>query len=251
MVGFRNDKRLKRERIISEREFPVTNIFYDKSHTYTVVDLSDKNIFTKYIKALTNFIVDKYESKILKRIINKNYPEIPNITVSEIIKQKEHEDSEERKNIIERVLKGYFLENKTASVEGIVNFRLAEYKQKLNNLAEDLVDIFYLNREYEDFIELLRYFVSVQKCRPKVIYIKVNEMAMYTVLDEEKHDITKEALIEIISLEDAENVAYDDLLISVLISLAPEKIVVENKENIRNKQLFETIEKVFEYVEYK
>ena len=236
---------------MSEREFPVTNIFYDKSHTYTVVDLSDNNIFTKYIKALANFIIEKYESKILKRIINKNYPEIPNITVKEIIQQKTDEDLDERKRVVEKILRGYFAENKSASVEGIVNFRLNEYKMKLNTLAENLVDIYYLNREYEDFIELLRYFVSVQDCRPEIIYIKVNEMAMYTVLNEKKHDITRQTLVEIISLKDAESVAYDDLLISMLISLAPKKIIVENKENIKNTQLFETIEKVFENVEYK
>lgn len=251
MVGFRNDKRLEREQILSEREFPVTSIFYDKNHIYTVVDLSDKCIFTKYIKTLAKFIIDKYESKILKRIINKNHPEIPNITVNEIIKQNKDEDLDKRKVIIENILKGYFEENNSASVEGIVNFRLNEYKNQLNSLADDLIDVYYLNREYEDFIELLRYFISIQDCRPELISIRVNELAMYTIFDKNGRDITRETLVDIISPKEAEEVAYDDLLISMLISLAPKKIVVERKENIQNLQLFETIEKVFENIEYK
>lgn len=251
MVGFRNDKALKREQIISEREFPVTNIFYDKNHTYTVVDLSDDDEFKRYIKALSNYIIDKYETKILKRIINKNYPEIPNITVNEIIKLREDEDDTDRKRVVENILKGYFLENDSANVEGIVNFRLYGYKKLLNSLAENLVDIYYLNREYEEFIDLLKYFISVQSQRPELIYIKVNEMAMYTIFDENRHDITRQTLIEIISPKEAETVAYDDLLISMLISIAPKKIVIENKENIKNNQLFETIEKVFDDVVYK
>ncbi len=251
MVGFRNDKRLKREQIMSEREFPLLNVFYDKNHTYTILDLSDRNMFFKYTKALADFIIKKYEAKILKRIINKNYPQIPKITVNEIIKLKDDESISERKMVIEKTLNGYFSENKSANVEGIVNFRLNEYKKQLKILAENLVDIYYLNREYDDFIELLRYFISVQDLRPEIIYIRVNEMAMYTVLDEKKHDITRQTLIEIISPNDAEKVAYDDLLISMLISLAPKKIVVVNRENIKNPQLFETIEKVFGNVEYK
>jgi hypothetical protein len=83
MVSFRNDKALKSEKILSGREFPVTNVFYDKNHTYTVVDLSDKCDFLRYIKALASYIIEKYESKILKRIIKKNNPEIQNVTVAE------------------------------------------------------------------------------------------------------------------------------------------------------------------------
>ena len=92
MVGFRNDKRLKRERIMSEREFPLLSVFYDKNHTYAILDLSDKNIFFKYIKALADFIVEKYEGKILKRIINKKYPQIPAIKANEIINQRDKEE---------------------------------------------------------------------------------------------------------------------------------------------------------------
>ncbi len=251
MVGFRNDNALKRERIISEREFPVRSIFYDKNHTYTVVDLSDYNEFERYIKALTDFIINKYEAKILKRIINKNYPEIPNIMMGEIIKLKDEESPNERKKVVEEILRGYFSENDSAIIEGIVNFRLHKYKKLLNATAENLVDIYYLNREYEDFIELLRYFISVQSSRAELIYIIVNEDSMYTVLDDKKCDITKEVLSELVPSEEVKNVAFDDLLISILISVAPKKIIVKNKKMIKNKQLFETIEKVFEDVKYK
>ena len=251
LVAFRNDKALMREEIISEREFPVTNIFYDKKHTYTVVELNNKSEFLRYIKALAEFIIDKYESKILKRIINKNYPEIPNVSVCEIIRLKDEDDKKERKRVVEKILEGYFLENDSGNVEGIVNFRLREYKKILNKMAERLVDIYYLNREYDDFIELLRYFISVQSTRCELVYIVVNDGAMYTVLDEEKNDITKKVLLELVPPEEIENVAFDDLLISMMISIAPKKIIIKNKEKIKNQQLFETLEKVFEKVEYK
>lgn len=250
MVGFRNDKALKHERILSEREFPVTSTFYDKNHTYTIVDLSDKDEFKRYISALAEFIVNKYERKILKRIINKNHPEIPKIVTREIISLKDDESSDERREVLEEILRGYFLENDSAIIEGIVNFRLQRYKKLLNATAENLVDIYYLNREYEDFIELLRYFISVQSVRAELVYIIVNNDSMYSVLDEQKHDVTREILSELVPPDEAKNVAFDDLLISILISVAPKQIVVKNKEMIKNTQLFETIEKVFENVKY-
>ena len=250
MVAFRNDKTLEREKIISKREFPVKNIFCDKNHIYAIMDLSNSCEFLRYIKALAAFIIEKYETKILKRIINKNYPEIPNVTVREIIKLNKDETIRERKRVVEEILKGYFLENNSANVEGIVNFRLARYKKILNEMAEKLVDNYYLNREYDDFIQLLRYFISVQSVRANIIYILVNDNSMYSILDENMCDVTNEILLELVPKDEVENISFDDLLISMLISIAPKKIVVQNKEKIQNKQLFETIEKVFENIIY-
>ena len=250
MVGFRNDKALKREEVMSEREFPVTNVFYDTHHTYAVIDLKDYRDFIRYIKALAHYVIDKYEGKILKKIIKKNYPEIPVTTICEIIKLKDDENKDERLRVVEDILKSYFLENKKGSVEGIVNFRLNEYKKRLGATAEDLVEIYYLNKEYEDFINLLKYFISVQNFRPELVYIVVNCDGIYTILDDKRKDITKETAAEIVSPKDADDIANDDLLISMLISLAPKKIIIENKEKIKNKQLFETIKKVFLNVEY-
>jgi len=251
MVGFRNDKTLMREKIISEREFPVKTVFYDEKYTYAVVDLSDKEVFDKYIEALSSYIVSKYEGKILKRTILKNYPDISPFMVSEIINLKDDIDDSKRIEVVENILKGYFSENSRGNLEGIINFRFCEYEKMLNSLADELVDIYYLNREYEEFIELLRYFISVQTARPSMIYLIVKEEGMYAILNENKEDITKRCMAEFLRPDEVTGVGYDDLLISLLITLAPEKIVVLNRENIKNNQLFETIEKVFLQVEYK
>ncbi len=251
MVGFRNDKFLKKAKIISEQEFPFVNIFYDITHVYTVIDFNDNDEFFRYIKALSEFIIDKYESKILKRIINKKYPDIPNAIVSQIIKSKDDDSLQERRRVVENILKGYFLENEIGNIEGIVTFRLNEYKSKLCDLADKIVDEYYLSREYDDFVDLLKYFISVQNTRAEIVYIVVNDEDMYSVLDEEKHDITKEVISDLVPQNEIKYVTYDDLLISMLISIAPKKIIVNNKEKIKNVQLFETVEKVFEKVEYK
>ncbi len=249
-VSFRNDKALASQNVVSRREFPIKTVFYDNNHTYAVVDLKKPEDFDKYIKALANYIINKYESKILKRIIQKNHPDIPHYTVNEIVKTKDEVDYNERVEVVENILKGYFKENKNCNVEGIVNFRFYEYKKVLNALSEDLVDIYYLNREYDDFIELLRYFISVQDSRPELIYLVVNRYGMYTILNEKRQDITNRCLSEFLRPEDIRNECFDDLLISIVITLAPKKILVENREYIKNKQLFETLEKVFEKVEY-
>ena len=250
-VGFRNDKNLKGSEVLSVREFPVEDIYSSGDRTYAVLDTADRLLLERYIDALSDYIIKKYEDKILKRIISKKYPDIPCITINEILKLKFDEDEKERKEVLSENLKGYFSENISGSVEGIVNFRLCNYKKHLSTLADEIVDLYYLNREYDDFIEMLRYFISVQSDRMDRIYIVVNEDGTYTVLDRMRNDITSESVSEIVNIDDTAELAHEDLLLSVLISIAPEKIIVENKEYIKNKQIFETVGKVFEQLEYK
>ena len=64
-VCFRKDKALASQKIVSEREFPIKTVFCDDAHTYAVIDLSEPHEYDKYIKALADYIVRKYESKIV------------------------------------------------------------------------------------------------------------------------------------------------------------------------------------------
>lgn len=250
-LSFRNDKTILNERIVSVQNFPVKTLICDKERMYATIDLGDEKIFDEYIKNLSLYIIKKYENKILKRIIKKNYPEMPAFAISELIELKKDTDVTPRLKTVEKILKSYFCDHREGNVEGIVRFRFFEYKKMLRNLADELVDIYYLNREYEDFVELLRYFVSVQNVRPELVCIKVLSNGRYVILDKDGEDITIKCIQEFASAEDINDVSLDDLLISILITLAPEKIIIENGENIKNIQLFETIENVFEKVEYK
>lgn len=250
-LSFQNDKTLLNERILSKGNFPVKTLVCDRERTYATIDLSDEKVFDEYIRYLSRYIIKKYEDKILKRIITKNYPEIPKYAIAEILTLKKETDIRPRQKTVEKILKSYFCDHKEGNVEGIVRFRFFEYKKILKELADELVDVYYLNREYEDFIELLRYFISVQEFRTELVYINVLPSGTYLIFDEKRNDITKECINEFVSNNEIKDASFDDLLISILITLAPTKIVVENKEYIKNVQLFETIEKVFEKIEYK
>ena len=70
------------------------------------------------------------------------------------------------------------------------------------------------------------------------------------LLDESGKNITKEIIRDLVPESELKNISYDDLLISMMISVAPKKIIVKNKENIKNKQLFKTLEKAFLNVSY-
>lgn len=256
-LGFRNEKALINEQILSEKEFLAEIIEESDERTKVYFAFGGNEIiFDRFITSLANYIIKKYERKLLKHILHTNFNELKNFKLQEIINYIGELESDKelgyfaRQKTVKNGLYDYFEEKNTANIEGLVVFRLNEYKRILNSVSERLLDIYMLNKEYEEFIGLLRYFVNVQTNRPNLIHIVVGDVGLYTVLNEKKEDITSECISDLVCPEELDVDNFDDLLISILITLAPEKIIVHNSEKIKNVELFGTMEKVFEKVIY-
>ena len=129
-------------------------------------------------------------------------------------------------------------------------FRLREYLKILERTAQKLLELHETEQEYKEFISLLKYFVTVQEERPRLTHLVIDEQCIYTLLDEKKQDITEKSIREFVYPLDATHENYDDLLLSVLITLAPRKLIVHRPENMQNKDLLDTIVSVFSNVEF-
>ncbi len=206
---------------------------------------------------LGDYIISQYEEKLISRIINSNYcyfnsmerGEILNLALK-IIKNEEKSFINSlfkmrRRNIIVRKLSEYFEYSNNLILEGFVNFRLKEYIKDLEDIVDRAVDDFLMDREYKEFIRLLRYFVEIQSPKYDTIHVIVEYDGKYTVLDEMKNEITNECIHEFINDIPEEEINYDDLLVSSLITFAPKKIVIHSKGQLKNKELLETIKNVF------
>ncbi len=71
-----------------------------------------------------------------------------------------------RRNVIVRKLMDYFENTDSLILDGFVNFRLKDYMKDLEEIVDKAVDDFLMEREYKEFIRLLRYFVDIQE--PKI-----------------------------------------------------------------------------------
>lgn len=207
--------------------------------------------------ALADYIIKQYEEKLLGRTINSNYcyfnsaekKEILNLAVRII----RNEDKNllnslfqlRRRNIIIKKLMDYFESSNTLVLDGFVNFRLKEYVKDLEDVVDKAVDDFLMEREYREFITLLRYFVEIQEPKFNVVHVISGFDNRYVLLDENHKEITNECIQEFVSEISEGEINYDDLLVSSLITLAPRKIVIHTLGQFRNKELLETIKNVF------
>ena len=207
--------------------------------------------------ALADYIISKYEEKLIARTISSNYCYFNSVEKKEILKlAKKIINSEDknllssifqvrRHNIIVKRLLDYFENSNSIILDGFVNFRLKEYIKDIEDIVDKAVDDFLMEREYMEFIRLLRYFVDIQNPKFNTVHVVINFDNKYILMDETKKEITDDFIQEFMNELSQGEINHDDLLVSSLITLAPRKIVLHGIEYFKNKELLETIKNVF------
>ena len=107
------------------------------------------------------------------------------------------------------------------------------------------MDDLLIEKEYGEFIRLLRYFVEIQEPKVDEIHVVVGEDNRYVLLDSSLRIINNDLLEDLAREISDKEISHDDLLISSLITIAPRKITIHESERIKNKELLITINTVF------
>jgi len=225
---------------------------------YTVKrPIGTKDISTeKFLDTLADDIIAEYEYRLLDRILKekgeRKQPYQKNAILSLLPSVQNHAcfGATKRKEALKKDLTSYFSEHDSANVPGLVRFRLRRYLLLLEQTAEYLEEVYFSNREYDEFIALLKYFVFVQNGRPAMLHLVMEKNGSYLIYDEKRQNITKRCMKEWLSEENVPTENMDDLLISILITAAPERIVIHGVEDVQNQELLETIRNVFDKTEY-
>lgn len=188
----------------------ICNIDEDKTlikrsvHSYDLLKIHVSN-------ALADYIIKKYEEKLIARTINSNYCYFDITEKNEILnfalRIMRNDDKVflnslfqiRRRNLIIRRLTEYFEGSNTLVLEGFVNFRLKEYVKDLEEVVDKAVDDFLMEREYKEFIRLLRYFVDIQDPKFDTIHVIVSYENKYILLDETRREITNECIQEFVN----------------------------------------------------
>jgi putative sporulation protein YtxC len=225
---------------------------------YREKSLESYKILKTYISnALADYIIRQYEEKLITRIINSNFCYFNAAEKKEILSRAlnviRNEDKTfinslfqiRRRNVIVRRLMDYFDNYNSIILDGFVNFRLKDYIKDLEDVVDKAVDDFLMDREYREFIRLLRYFVEIQEPKIDTVHVIVGYDNRYMLLDGSKKEITNECIQEYVNEITEGEINYDDLLVSSLITFAPRKVIIHSMGQFRNKELMETIKNVF------
>lgn len=157
-----------------------------------------------------------------------------------------------RKNDALQKIIGCLSEVEELNVKGFLDFRSKDLNKDIISMVEKIVEKYMVEKEYNEFINLLKYFVEVQDCKLERVDLFVEKSGSdYVLRDDEGNDMMESLLSDLCENKTMGEISKDDLIISGLITTCPRKIVIHSSERYKNKELIKTIQNVFESrVEY-
>lgn len=209
--------------------------------------------------ALSDVIVEKWESDMIRKIIRDTYHYFSGDEQDQIADYTGRNLTDSagaagdgwqrykvnRKSQILHRLRDYLDSADELVLEGFVTFRLRDYLEELEDAVDRAVDEFLMEREYREFIRLLRYFVEVQEPRIDHVHVMMQAGGTFRLVDDDGCAIRSESLEEFVVEMVETEVNYEDLLISALITLAPRTLTVHGFHHGARDDSIETIKGVF------
>ena len=230
------------------------NIKYSK-HSFKLYDnliihyLGENNeIFFDFIsKLISKAIIQFYEEINVKKLINfdyfyfeKNDRKIIFDEYKLLINKISDFEKEQKFTLIYSPLRSFIKSNKAIVLEGFINFRLKEYNEYLRSLLQEAVNQFILDKEYIEFVNLLKGYVDSKiPDNKEVNLIYVNNEAL--LLSEDGNIID----LDIFDSKYLSDITFNnnDYVLNTLVGLIPCKInlhLVSPKDNF-----IKTIELIF------
>jgi putative sporulation protein YtxC len=115
--------------------------------------------------------------------------------------------------------------NATFEIEGFLHFRTQEYKGEVNKAVEYALTEYVIEKEYLNFILLLKHFVDNQEPRLEHLHVGITPQGNFHLFDNEGVKVTHQFLGDY-QLDNVQELGFEDLLVSALISIAPRQITL-------------------------
>lgn len=232
-------------------------VIKDEENSYNTSEIKD-SFYLYAANILYDIIMDNFQSDVIHKVIKENYgyfrkDEAIDIAgrcicilngTGTILNGEAFYYTNRKDRIIKKVYE-YISDSPEMILEGFLRFRLKEFNNEIEDLVDKVVEEYLVEREYNEFIKLLKYFVEIQESNIEIVNIVINSDGNYCMYDDSYNEITESFLKEVLGENLSGDVNYDDLLVSSLITAAPHYIVIHNLSNVKNKEIIETIKNVF------
>lgn len=223
--------------------FNIDNTYFScnefKNFKNVIVHYKGKNLYlflSSLSKILSYLILDLYENIIIKKLISYDYfyfspseqIEIYNLCIDNL----NYEYSLDRLKLVQSSLFKYLNENKNLNLNGFINFRLSKYIEYLDSLVDICVNKFVIDREYLEFVNLLKTYVLSSPSNSNTVHLiyKNNESIL---LDKDKNIIPiNNNIFNVHYLSDI-SFSSNDYALNNLLTLLPKTLYIhlENEKD--------------------
>lgn len=181
---------------------------------------------------LSCLVIDELEEIFLKNILLKNYFYFDSNERKRIIEicfdiftDDFNECFDKKYNCLVKDFVNYLNQNSSIVLTGFINFRVKDYLMILENIVDEAVNNFIIEKEYFEFVSLLKMYVNSQISNCNMVHLVYNNQDSI-LLDENKNiinisdDIFKAKYLSDITF------SSNDYALNTLLTLIPKKIYI-------------------------
>ena len=241
-------------------EFKLDDVYFSckkfKIYYNIIIHFKGKNenlFFEETSKILAKFIIDLFEEKIIQNLIKSEYfyfdtneqKQIANITFEDLYNNEESVYSFDRRyNLIYNSCLEYLLSNNSLVLKGFITFRLKNYLETILEQVDKSVNKFIVQKEYTEFISLLRMYVNSEESNCSLIHL-IYRNYKPILLDENKNVIKIDDNISNLKYLSDISFSTNDFALNTLLNIIPKKIYIHLIDSNKD-EFINTIKLIFE-----
>lgn len=240
-------------------EFNMLNVFYSmhefKSYKNIIIHytgIDNELFYTKLATILSYLVIDYFEKDIIKNILSGNYFYFDNSEHNKILNlctENLCDDDEfsfpNRELCLFDTFYEYITKHHSIIISGFINFRLNNYRRLLCDLVDFSVNEYIIEREYLEFISLLRLYINSQQPASNIVHLISLEHDTF-LLDEnmkviniDKNTLNAKYLSDV-------SFSNNDFILNTLLNLLPKKIYLHLASPLSNLDFIGTLQLIFE-----
>lgn len=207
--------------------------------------------FSKISNLLSFLIIDEFEDMLIKRMIDKNYFYFDSLEKNKILKNcynilsdQYYEWFEKKFDSLYKSIYSFISDNTVLILDGFINFRIQNYTSILDDIVSESVNNYIIEKEYLEFISLLKLYIQSQKTHSNIVHLIYNSPESI-LLDENKNLILHSE--EIFNAKYLSDISFssNDYTLNSLLNLLPKKIYIHLIDN-EIDEFINTLQLIFE-----
>lgn len=239
-------------------EFNMLNVFYScnefKSYKNIIIHYTgiDTELFyNKLATILSYLVIDNFEADMIKNILISNYFYFDDFEILKILNICEENLCDEEYSLVNRQLAlfdafyDYISTHHSIILTGFINFRLYHYREILENLVDFSVNQFIIEKEYFEFISMLKLYINAQPTLIEKVHVVCVDYDMILldenldVIDIDKNSLNAKYLSDV-------SFSNNDYILNTLLTLLPKHIYLHTVSASANFDFINTLKLIFE-----
>lgn len=213
-----------------------------------------QQVYETAANTVAEYILQEKEQKLVEHILQEDF-DFPEPEEHEqilkhcrMILERNPEMSESWNRRFDMLMQGVkqcLTERPLLHIDGFLTFRSMQYIKELKEIVEYAVDEFLMDRQYEEFVGMLKYFVYFQQPQVPLVHVIHKGGQDLMLLDEDMNPLEyryDEGVV--VERLDQQDLQMEDAVVTTLISVSPAKIVIHTREP--HMTVIRTLTQIFE-----